>query len=232
MEDEERGHATVTVLVAREVAADAEADAIACERFVRSFGWARHAENSSWRICGLDTTATSFDDSTTASCSSVPYGCNCLAGGTDGFMPAPTSGKAVLKVASGGVLTDPDADARSWLWTHYYYDGEGTLTANPSPDASRMPEATGRVCTNVRYQGLSFTPWDGTARRVPRTASISCTPPSRRTWPRFAHLSLNYLLYSCTNLAGVSNLGNLANALHALHIRIVPGPDGAELRGL
>jgi hypothetical protein len=60
MEDEERGHVTVAVLVVREVAVDAEADAIACERLVRSGGWERHAENGSWRVCGLDTTAPAF----------------------------------------------------------------------------------------------------------------------------------------------------------------------------
>lgn len=60
MEDEERGTVTVTVLVVREVDATAEADANACEQWLRSYGWERHAENGSWRICGLDTTAPAF----------------------------------------------------------------------------------------------------------------------------------------------------------------------------
>lgn len=60
MEDEERGTVTVTVLVVREVDATAEADANACERWLRSYGWERHAENGSWRICGLDTAAPAF----------------------------------------------------------------------------------------------------------------------------------------------------------------------------
>lgn len=60
MEDEERGTVAVSVLVVREVEADAEADAMACERWLRRYGWERHAENGSWRIAGLDTTAPAF----------------------------------------------------------------------------------------------------------------------------------------------------------------------------
>lgn len=61
-EDAERGHVVVTVLVVREVEAAAEADADACERWVRRFGWERHAENGRWRIAGLDTTAPEFKE--------------------------------------------------------------------------------------------------------------------------------------------------------------------------
>ena len=62
MEDQERGHVVVTVLVVREVAADAEEDAIACERLVRSSSWEAFSENGSWRVCGLDPTAPAFKD--------------------------------------------------------------------------------------------------------------------------------------------------------------------------
>lgn len=62
IEGEERGTVAVTVLVVREVDATAEADANACERWIRRFGWERHAENGSWRICGLDTTAPAFKE--------------------------------------------------------------------------------------------------------------------------------------------------------------------------
>ena len=58
--DGERGRVAVTVLVVREVEADAESDADACERWLRRFGWERHAENGRWRIAGLDTTAPCF----------------------------------------------------------------------------------------------------------------------------------------------------------------------------
>lgn len=62
MEHEERGTMTVSVLVVREVAAQAEADATACEKWIRTYGWEPVAENGSWRIVGLDTTAPAFKE--------------------------------------------------------------------------------------------------------------------------------------------------------------------------
>ena len=59
-EDSERGTVAVTVLVVRDVEATAEADSIACERWLRSYGWEASAENGTWRIAGLDTTAPHF----------------------------------------------------------------------------------------------------------------------------------------------------------------------------
>ena len=61
-QDEERGTVTVFVMVVREVEADAERDACLCERRLRTFGWESAAENGSWRICGLDTTAPAFKE--------------------------------------------------------------------------------------------------------------------------------------------------------------------------
>lgn len=49
-------------MVVREVAATAEDDAQACERWVRSYGWEPVSENGSWRIVGLDTTAPAFKE--------------------------------------------------------------------------------------------------------------------------------------------------------------------------
>ena len=62
MEAEERGTVTVAVMVVREMAATAEADAMSCERWIRTYGWEPVAENGSWRICGLDTTAPAFKE--------------------------------------------------------------------------------------------------------------------------------------------------------------------------
>ncbi len=62
MEHEERGTVTVTVLVVREVEAAADADAIACERWIRTYGWEPVAGNGSWRIVGMDTTAPAFKE--------------------------------------------------------------------------------------------------------------------------------------------------------------------------
>lgn len=51
------GRGAVTVLVVREVESEAEDVAGRAERWVRSYGWEPVAENGTWRICGLDTTA-------------------------------------------------------------------------------------------------------------------------------------------------------------------------------
>ena len=62
MAEEERGTVPVTVFVVREVSADAEAVAFACERAIRSGEWERHGECWPWRIVGVDTTAPAFKE--------------------------------------------------------------------------------------------------------------------------------------------------------------------------
>ncbi len=62
MENEERGTVAVSVMVVREVEDAAEADAQACERWLRRFGWEPVAENGNWRIVGMDTTAPAFKE--------------------------------------------------------------------------------------------------------------------------------------------------------------------------
>lgn len=60
MAEEERGPVAVTVMVVREVAADAEAVAIAAEKVVRGADWEPHADAGPYRIVGVDTTAPAF----------------------------------------------------------------------------------------------------------------------------------------------------------------------------
>ena len=60
MAEEERGTATVTVLVVREVSSDAEDVAIAAERAVRRADWEPYADAGAYRIVGIDTTAPAF----------------------------------------------------------------------------------------------------------------------------------------------------------------------------
>ena len=57
IEGEERGIVPVTVYVVREVSADAEAVAIACEQWLRGFSWEPDSEAWPWRIAGIDTSA-------------------------------------------------------------------------------------------------------------------------------------------------------------------------------
>lgn len=67
--------------------------------------------------------------------------------------------------------------------------------------------ATGRICAEVKYVGLGFTPWDGVT---------GPTHPQHLTRVTFAadmatytYLNFQYIFYSCTSLASVSGLGNL-----------------------
>lgn len=62
MSEEERGSVVVTVLVVREVAADAEHVAVAAERAVRRADWEPYADAGSYRIVGVDTTAPVFKE--------------------------------------------------------------------------------------------------------------------------------------------------------------------------
>lgn len=60
LHEEERGSVPVDVLAVREVAADAEAVAVACEKAVRRADWEPYADSGEYRIVGLDTTAAAF----------------------------------------------------------------------------------------------------------------------------------------------------------------------------
>ena len=165
--------------------------------------------NQMFTSCGsLETIyATSFSNSGLSS-SLMFNSCNRLVGGTDGFVPSTTSGASVCKLVAGGVLTDPSDDRRTWFWAHFYDDGEGVLTASSTPDPTRELVASNRICAIGKYVGLGFTPWDGvtgpTRRQHLTSASFAADMAT------FSYLNLNYLFYSCTNLASVSGLGNLS----------------------
>ena len=151
--------------------------------------------------------ATSFSNSGLSG-SLMFNSCNRLVGGTDGFVSSTTSGASVCKLGAGGVLTDPNDDRRTWFWAHYYADGEGVLTATSTPDATRELVASGRICAIGKYVGLGFTPWDGVTGPTHRQHLTSATFAADMA--TFSYLNLNYLFYSCTNLASVGGLGNLS----------------------
>ncbi len=60
--EEERGTLHVTVLVVRDVAADAEAMAVSCEKAVRGADWEPFSEAWPWRIVTIETTAPAFKE--------------------------------------------------------------------------------------------------------------------------------------------------------------------------
>ena len=150
--------------------------------------------------------ATSFSN-TGLSASMMFNGCYKLVGGTDGYVPTSTSGASVCKIGTGGVLTDPNADVRTWFWGHFYEDGEAVLTASSTPDPTRTLRNSGRICAIGKYVGLGFTPWTGTTGSTHRQYLTSVTFASDMA--TFSYLNLIYLFYSCTNLASVSGLANL-----------------------
>ena len=80
--------------------------------------------------------ATSFTNHITSS-GSMFYGCSRLVGGADGFVPSTTSAGSVCKLGTGGVLTDPANDARTWFYAHFSSDGQAIITATSTPDATR-----------------------------------------------------------------------------------------------
>lgn len=151
--------------------------------------------------------ATSFTNAITSS-SSMFYGCSRLVGGTDGFVPTMTSAESACKLGAGGVLTDPNADARTWFWAHFYADGGGVITASQTPDGTRELLASNRICAIGKYQAMGFTPWDGNVdtHRQKLTGIVFTADMAT-----FSYLNLNYIFYSCTNLASVAGMGNLAN---------------------
>ena len=151
--------------------------------------------------------ATSFSNSGLSG-SLMFNGCSRLVGGTDGFVPSTTSGASVCKLGTGGMLTNPNADQRTWFWAHYYADGEGVLTASPTPDPTRELVASGRICAIGKYVGLGFTPWDGVTGPTHRQHLTHVTFAADMA--TFSYLNLIYLFYSCTNLASVSGLDNLS----------------------
>ena len=62
MAEEERGEVGVTVLVVRDVAADAESVAVAAETAVRHADWEPYADAGAYRVVGIDTTAPAFKE--------------------------------------------------------------------------------------------------------------------------------------------------------------------------
>lgn len=150
--------------------------------------------------------ATSFSNSRMSG-SLMFNGCNRLVGGTDSFVPSSTSGASVSKLGAGGVFTDPNNDGRLVLrlllrgWrgrSHGFGDTGG----------GRTLVASGRVCAEAKYVGLGFTPLDGVTGPTHRQHLTSATFTADMAG--FSCLNLNYLFYSCTNLASLSGLGNLS----------------------
>ena len=84
----------------------------------------------------------------------------------------------------------------------------GTDGFVPSTTSGRELVASGRICAIGKYVGLGFTPGDGVTGATHRQHLTSATFAADMAG--FSYLNLNYLFYSCTNLASVNGLGNLS----------------------
>ena len=147
------------------------------------------------------------------SASSVFYGCNRLVGGTDGFVPAPTSGASVIKLGTGGVLTDPFNDRREWFDVFVYGDGAIEFTTGGAADATRTLLDSGRMCANATYQavgvipGYSYRSQFREVRFLADMAALSLT-------------NMNYWFYgltALTSITGWANLSNVASMRYAMN---------------
>lgn len=146
--------------------------------------------------------ATGFDYSAIKKYSGMFYGNTRLVGGTDGFVPTTTSGASVCKVGTGGVLTDPSADKRTWFTGTLFGDGELVISASVADAGGREVLATGLVCANAKYNAIQCNPWADFGKQVARvtvTADMAA----------LAAVNMNYWFYGCTALTSVSGMGNL-----------------------
>lgn len=129
------------------------------------------------------------------------YGCDRLVGG-QGYVPGYSSGAERLCYGEQGVLTDPAADEREWVWCHLYADGELVATLDPEPEAGRALSMTGRMCATARYRAIDARAWDDADVDV-----LKATFAADLSSLDFVNLS--FWFYGDGQLAEVAGLSNL-----------------------
>lgn len=154
--------------------------------------------------------ATSFDNSKIKKYASVLYGCSRLVGGADGFVPSQTSGASVLKLGTGGVLTDPEYDVRTWLNATLFADGELKIGFAKADGAGREVLAAGKLCASTKYNAIQATPWASFGKSVKAVAIAADAS-------RLANVNLNYWFYGCNALTSVSGMANLRGVARMDH---------------
>lgn len=136
-------------------------------------------------------------------------GCGRLVGG-QGYVPEPRDDEGALSLGADGVLTDPEADGRSWYRCFLYSDGELVLTAASEPETGRAAVASGRLCAEGRYTTTAFQPWYGHRSDV---ASVEFASDMAG----YSCVNLDYLFYAHLGLEEVSGLGHLNGCREARH---------------
>jgi len=112
------------------------------------------------------------------------YGCKRLVDG-EGYVPKNTDPAAAFSFGEKGALTDPDSDARVWVYAALYDDGQLAIKADDSIDEGREVIAKGRICANALYNAVGATPWY--EQRAKLTAAL--LDASLKSLPR---INLNY----------------------------------------
>lgn len=127
--------------------------------------------------------------------------CTRLVGST-GFVPTNTTAATALRHADGGVLTDPRADTRPWVWGTVYADGVLEVSASSSVEAGREVVAHGRACTIANYRLATGLPWSDAKGSFDRVVF-------REDMERVEFLNLDYWFYAYGGIREFEGLGHL-----------------------
>lgn len=145
--------------------------------------------------------ATEFEPAALGSGALMFYGCDRLVGG-QGFVPDNATDEEAFCLGEDGVLTDPNADGRAWLWGHVYADGLLTIGPSAVPEAGRELSASGRVCVTARYVGVGSLFWSEHAGDVTAVEVLEGSGVS-------SFANLDYWFYGFDLLASVTGLSSL-----------------------
>lgn len=146
--------------------------------------------------------ATEFNYSAITSSSLMFYSCNKLVGGTGTGCPY-SGGATYAKLGDGGLLTNPSADQRTWIYGYLYSDGKLVVQASSGADTSRTLLAGGRLCANAVYQSAGAMPWYD-SRSSMRTVTFAADMAS------VTLLNMCYWFYGMGAITSVNGLGNVS----------------------
>ena len=158
----------------------------------------RHAFVSCSRLESIY--ATAFDPAGVTGPMAVA-GLNRLVGGT-GYVPTQSEGAAALRLGDKGVLTDPAADERTWVWGAVYADGVLEVSASPAVEAGRGVLAHGRACAIASYRLATGLPWGEARGSFTRVVFKADMEGVRR-------LNMGHWFQSHAGIASVEGLGHL-----------------------
>lgn len=128
-------------------------------------------------------------------------GCTRLVGST-GFVPTQTTSATALRHGDGGVLTNPHADTRPWVWGTVYADGTLEVSVSADVEPWRGVLAQGRACTIANYRLATGLPWSDAKGSFDRVVF----KPDMET---VEYLNLDYWFYAYTGIKSMEGLGHL-----------------------